>query len=390
MTRSRSRTPYRYRSHSRRRHDRRDSYSSRASEKYSDHNKPSESKSYRDDRRRYSPPSRRSPGRSRPRSPPKVCFPSGVRAPVFKVPSTFAQTRDFLDSNQVYKLDFPVKVLTTDFTEKIKIAGMPVSEVRLWQMCYMKEENWMLRWLAQGNWLSIEFARSVAESVLSSKILSLLRNSQDQTLEDLGRHYAASINLPFSDLKEQKVVYNKLAEMAVSNLRTVIPPKPDEQANKRIKELEKQLADAKAASAQGPNHESSTVVQPKPQVRGKAKAKAAPTQLPTDDDYIDDDNIFAPAHRPSSKVLSKSAPDGVKPHEVKMWIDGLGLGHQKKEQLHKVTNQIQAKFKASTSESKQDDLEELAREWGLPMRTIVNTQAVQLIRIISAAYTQTN
>ena len=73
-----------------------------------------------------------------------------------------------------------------------------------------------------------------------------------------------------------------------------------------------------------------------------------------------------------------------------MWIDGLGLGQQKKEQLHKVTNQIQAKFKASTSESKQDDLEELAREWGLPMRTIVNTQAVQLIRIISAAYTQTN
>ena len=132
MPRSRSRTPYRYRSQSRRRHDRRDSYSSRASEKYSDHNKPSESKSYRGDRRRYSPPSRRSPDRSRARS-------EGVFPTFFKVPSTFAQTRDFLDSNQVYKLDFPANVLTTDFTEKMKIAGMPVSEIRLWQMCYMKE-----------------------------------------------------------------------------------------------------------------------------------------------------------------------------------------------------------------------------------------------------------
>ena len=309
---------------------------------------------------------------------------------MFKVPSTFTQSRDFLDSNQVYKLDFPANVLTTDFSEKMKIAGMPVSEVRLWQLCYMKEENWMLRWLAQGNWLSIEFARSVAESVLSSKIISLLRNTQDQNLEDLGRHYAASNNLPFSDLKEQKVVYNKLAEMAVSSLRTIIPPKPHEQANKRIKELEKQLADAKAASAQAPNQAAPSILSTKPQARGKAKAKAAPAPLPTEDDGNDDDSIFAPAHHPSSKVLSKSAPDGVKPHEVKMWIDGLGLGQQKKEQLHKVTNQIQAKFKSSSSESKQDDLEELAREWGLPMRAMVNTPAVQLIRIISAAYTQTN
>ena len=299
-----------------------------------------------------------------------------------------------MDSNVVYKLDFPAQVLTTDFSERMKIAGLPVSEIKIWQMCYMKEENWMLRWLANGNFLSIEFARSVAESVLSSKILSLLRNSTEQSLEELGRHYAAANDLPFKDLKEQKVVYTKLAEMAVANLRAVVPPKPDEQANMRIKELEKQLADAKTAKAQkletsGPK----LPIQAKlPLAKGKAKPSIEEVEavVPEDDAEEEGEGIFHPAHQPTSKVLGKSAPTGPKPAEVKVWIDGLGLGQKKKEQLSKVTNHIQAKFKHSSSETKQEDLEEIARLWGLPMRTIVQTPAVQLIKIICAAYTQTN
>ena len=298
----------------------------------------------------------------------------------------------FLDSTQVYKLDFPARVQTTDFSEKMKIAGMPVSEVRLWQLCYMKEENWMLRWLAQGNWLSVEFARSVGESVLSSKILSMLRHSQDQTLDDLGRHYAAANGLPYTDLKDQKIVFTKLAELAAANLRTIVPPKPDELANKRIKELEKELAAAKATAAQQPKPEDNSVPLAKSAARGKAKAKSA--SLPTIEDVVADveeeDSIFAPAHMPSDRVLSRSAPEGFKPQNIKTWIDSMGLGQQKKDQLTKITNLIQMKFRACTAESKQDDLEELVREWGLPMRAIINTPAVQLIRIISAAYVQTN
>lgn len=294
-----------------------------------------------------------------------------------------------MDSNVVYKLDFPAQILTTDFSEKMKIAGLPVSEIKIWQMCYMKEENWMLRWLANGNFLSIEFARSVAESVLSSKILSLLRNSTEQSLEDLGRHYAATNDLPFKDLKEQKVVFAKLAEMAVANLRSIVPPKPDEQANLRIKELEKQLADAKTAKTQ-------KVESAAPKLPFKAKGKAKPpvveaeVETTPEEDQAEAESIFHPAHQPTSKALGKSAPVGPKPADVKMWIDSLGLGQKKKEQLSKITNHIQAKFKHSGNDTKQDDLEELARLWGLPMRTIVQTPSVQLIKIICAAYVQTN
>jgi hypothetical protein len=305
------------------------------------------------------------------------------------VPHSFKQTHEFLDANVLYKLDFPANVLTTDFSERMKLAGLPVSEIKIWQMCYMKEENWMLRWLANGNFLSIEFARSVAESVLSSKILSLLRNSTEQNLEELARHYAATNDLPFKEIKDQKIVFNKLAEMAVANLRSLVPAKPDEQANTRIKELEKQLADAKSLRA--PKSESSV---PKLPIRPKAKNKPAlePVleEVVAEDDEEEEESLFQPAHEPTTKPLGKSEPEGSKPSEVKAWIEGLGLGQKKKEQLLKITNHIQAKFKASTIESKQEDLEELARLWGLPLRTIVSTPAVQLIRIICAAYTQTN
>jgi hypothetical protein len=292
-----------------------------------------------------------------------------------------------LDANVLYKLDFPANVVTTDFSERMKIAGLPVSEIKVWQLCYMKEENWMLRWLANGNFLSIEFARSVAESVLSSKILSLLRNSTEQSLEELGRHYAVTNDLPFKEIKDQKIVFNKLAEMAVANLRALVPAKPDEQANTRIKELEKQLADAKSLRPPPPPKSESSA--PKLPVRVKAKSKPVMEEVLPDEDEEEEESLFQPAHEPTSKPLGKSAPEGTKPAEVKAWIDGLGLGQKKKEQLQKVTSHVQAKFKASTLESKQEDLEELARLWGLPMRTIVNTPAVQLIRIICAAYTQT-
>ena len=249
----------------------------------------------------------------------------------------------------------------------------------------------MLRWLAHGNWMSVEFARSVGESVFVSQILRGLRSKAGEHLEDIARHYASEKGLPFRETKDQKVVYTELARIAGENLANLLPSKPDDAANRRVRQLEAELAKEKAKNLLSSKATDKSTDAPKEDKKPapKSKGKARENKRDEEDD-LPVEHPLSPLHEYEGKPLAKSSPTSGKPKDVNSWIDGLGLGQKKKDQLVKLTTKVQAKFKDYDSEGKQDELELLAHEWGLPMRLIVNTAAVQLIRIISAAYIQTH
>ena len=94
------------------------------------------------------------------------------------VPDDFCQTKDYLDTREVYGLKFPKKVQPSAWAVKHQLAGREVTSIQLHEICWQGWNNYSLRALAQGRYVSVNFARSIKEATFISFMLQKIRESK--------------------------------------------------------------------------------------------------------------------------------------------------------------------------------------------------------------------
>ena len=93
-------------------------------------------------------------------------------------PDSFKPDKKHLDSKEVYGKTMLRKVAPTSWASKYRLAGRDISDIRLTDLLWRGWNNHHLRALSHGQYVSLVIARKVNESVLSSQLLTAIREQK--------------------------------------------------------------------------------------------------------------------------------------------------------------------------------------------------------------------
>ena len=74
---------------------------------------------------------------------------------------------------------------------KQQLAGREVTSIQLHEICWQGWNNYSLRALAQGRYVSVNFARSIKEATFISFMLQKIRESRGELMEDIDTYQCA-------------------------------------------------------------------------------------------------------------------------------------------------------------------------------------------------------
>ena len=117
--------------------------------------------------------------------------PSSSPAPAVSLPSKFAPDDRHYDSTSVFGFSLKKIVEATHWSRKKGFSARDVMDIRAHELMFHGTEEWALRLLSHGRFISVIPTRSVAESVIMSQILSVIRKKHydiDGTAEAIWRH----------------------------------------------------------------------------------------------------------------------------------------------------------------------------------------------------------
>ena len=152
------------------------------------------------------------------------------------VPDDFCQTKDYLDTREVYGLKFPKKIQPSSWAVKHQLAGREVTSIQLHEICWQGWNNYSLRALAQGRYVSVNFARSIKEATFISFMLQKIRESK-LDLDQIADAFCTQ-NGPTVDVSDAHLV----------DYCSTFQQQDLADAQDRIKALEQELAAAKRGS----------------------------------------------------------------------------------------------------------------------------------------------
>ena len=104
------------------------------------------------------------------------------------LPDSFKPDKKHLDSKEVYGKTMLRKVAPTSWASKYRLAGRDISDIRLTDLLWRGWNNHHLRALSHGQYVSLVIARRVNESVLSSQLLTAIRE-QKWDLDELSNEF---------------------------------------------------------------------------------------------------------------------------------------------------------------------------------------------------------
>ena len=211
--------------------------------------------------------------------------------------------RDFLDSNMVYGLALPRKVISTSASRTLGIDQTPIHEIRLVQLMQEGSYDWCLRNLAAGKACYLEMFRSRQEAFFSCSLHRFLKDNRidfNQLLQEI----AIKEDIP-SDLtvwENRKQASTKLVENVGRHMVGLVQQTPSSEVMGRIRKLEQENADLRASQADPSMHlpvhpEDSQPTEPPMDERGIATPVRRERDMPP------------PLHSP----LSHSAPKTLTP-----------------------------------------------------------------------------
>ena len=163
--------------------------------------------------------------------------------------------RDFLDSNMVYGLALPRKVISTSASRTLGIDQTPIHEIRLIQLMQEGSYDWCLRNLAAGKACYLEMFRSRQEAFFSCSLHRFLKDNRidfNQLLQEI----AIKENIP-SDLtvwENRKQTSTKLVENVGRHMVGLVQQTPSSEVMGRIMQLEQENADLRASQADPSMH----------------------------------------------------------------------------------------------------------------------------------------
>ena len=138
------------------------------------------------------------------------------------VPGEFCQTRDFLDTREVYGLKFPKKIQPSAWAMKHQLAGREVTSIQLREICWQGWNNYSLRALAQGRYVSVNFARSIEEATFISFMLQKIRESKldlDSIAENFCTQSGVNIDTSEPDPQQKSLRMRHFVLTSYSNVR---------------------------------------------------------------------------------------------------------------------------------------------------------------------------
>ena len=163
--------------------------------------------------------------------------------------------RDFLDSNLIYGLALPRKVMSTSASRTLGIDQTPIHEIRLIQLMQEGSYDWCLRNLAAGKACYLEMFRSRQEAFFSCSLHRYLKDNRidfNQLLQEI----AIKENIP-SDLtiwENRKQASAKLVENVGRHMVGLVQQTPSTEVMGRIRQLEQENALLRASQADPAMH----------------------------------------------------------------------------------------------------------------------------------------
>ena len=254
------------------------------------------------------------------------------------VPDDFCQTRDYLDTREVYGLKFPKKIQPSAWAIKHQLAGREVTSIQLHEICWQGWNNYSLRALAQGRYVSVNFARSIKEATFISFMLQKIRESK-LDLDEIALAFCvqngATVDVSEPEAQQKSVRMRHFCAHLVDVCST-FQQQDLATAQDRIRALEQELAAAKRgssslepASGSKRHHDgaeqSSASNPPAKRVRLPVKTPASQVVPPSDSR-----TLFQKAMDPSfmpQKVLGSNCPVTASSQATTKWISGLKLSN---------------------------------------------------------------
>ena len=103
-----------------------------------------------------------------------------------ELPPHFKSSNNYLGETLVYRSTLKRYIEPSAWSRAKGIAGKPVQDVKLTDLTHKGIQEWMIRGLSHGKFTGVVLTKSVAESVLTARLLSALREQKvdiDETVK---------------------------------------------------------------------------------------------------------------------------------------------------------------------------------------------------------------
>ena len=289
--------------------------------------------------------------------------PQGSAQSSLGLPASFKSTKKFYDTPKIFNMSFRRKIQPGAWAIKHGLACWNVEDIKLHELSWQGWQNYNLRALAQGRYVSIYFTTSIKEATFVSYFLQHLRE-QKLDLDQIAECFFADSGIQVSsETPEHFKKTFRIKELEQFVVKPFQPHQAQElaDAQDRIKDLERQLAQqrkrthteakigpkplsnsqsSQPSQSDGTGSDSKRVRRPFKSGRsqanmGKGKNKSKPSSKgssPQEDPGTLTEKAFHPAFTPS-KVLGSNAPPTASPRVIIKWIAKPRLTEQLKAQL---------------------------------------------------------
>ena len=145
--------------------------------------------------------------------------PTGKEKPEAKLPEKFTQSKTHYDTNQVYGKDFPKVIAGTAWAKQFGFQGRSYESLKLHELCYFGWSNISLRYMMNGVFTSIIFARSVKESMFADKLLKELRKEHIDIDEVMNNIFAKEKGHPPRNKEERDEALSTIVSNIVAKMK---------------------------------------------------------------------------------------------------------------------------------------------------------------------------
>ena len=103
-----------------------------------------------------------------------------------ELPPHFKPSKNFLGETLVYRSTLKLYIEPTAWSRAKGVAGKPVQDVKLTDLTHKGIQEWTIRGLSHGKFTGVVLTKSIAESVLTARLLAAIREKKidiDETVK---------------------------------------------------------------------------------------------------------------------------------------------------------------------------------------------------------------
>ncbi|CAE7290518.1 unnamed protein product [Symbiodinium sp. CCMP2592] len=293
-----------------------------------------------------------------------------VAAPEPTIPSNFKSDSKFFNSTAISSGNhqFHRVIQSTDWSSKAQLAGRPVEDFRVHELCLRGFSEFSLRMLSEGCFQSIVWTRNSAESVLVTQLLESIRESKVD-VDAVALQCIKESNLSPPDKHKQAAAFMQpLIEVLMKEIKSRIPKSESASSADAEELIRAKTKLAQAGLALTPRL-------PVDMKRGK-KRKAE-----NEEELAHQIKNFL-SGRPVTS-LKDNRPKSVKDEHVEEWMQS--FKKQYKGKFRELNKHVNCVVKLLTEQSDKKEVVEAAINFGLDRKFATRLNITSLSKCIAMA-----